>query len=287
MFKLYRDVFKTTNDAIILAVPLALFWWILSLYANFSFDAIDTIPKMVLAIVTILFMTSAYASGWFYMVKKAVKFAKKDFIFDKDKASESVRLIRAIPRGIGHFFLSFVQASVLFIAFLLGLGIVIKFATQPFVSDINTILASFGINVSSTDEMSAVLNNFPPDKILELFNSIALPSLKLLIVIITVPTIFSFISMLWIPEIIYTKRNAIVALFTSIKKVFARFWKSILLYIYVLIIQCIVSVLSAYSLINPFLYLVAMVVYFYFLVYVVVLIFSYYDREFTKPKAQQ
>lgn len=287
MFKLYRDVFKTTNDAIILAVPLALFWWILSLYANFSFDAIDTIPKMVLAIVTILFMTSAYASGWFYMVKKAVKFAKKDFIFDKDKASESVRLIKAIPRGIGHFFLSFVQASVLFIAFLLGLGIVIKFATQPFVSDINTILASFGINVSSTDEMSAVLNNFPPDKILELFNSIALPSLKLLIVIITVPTIFSFISMLWIPEIIYTKRNAIVALFTSIKKVFARFWKSILLYIYVLIIQCIVSVLSAYSLINPFLYLVAMVVYFYFLVYVVVLIFSYYDREFTKPKAQQ
>ena len=287
MFKLYRDVFKTTNDAIILAVPLALFWWILSLYANFSFDAIDTIPKMVLAIVTILFMTSAYASGWFYMVKKAVKFAKKDFIFDKDKASESVRLIKAIPRGIGHFFLSFVQASVLFIAFLLGLGIVIKFATQPFVSDINTILTSFGINVSSTDEMSAVLNNFPPDKILELFNSIALPSLKLLIVIITVPTIFSFISMLWIPEIIYTKRNAIVALFTSIKKVFARFWKSILLYIYVLIIQCIVSVLSAYSLINPFLYLVAMVVYFYFLVYVVVLIFSYYDREFTKPKAQQ
>ena len=93
--------------------------------------------------------------------------------------------------------------------------------------------------------------------------------------------------MLWIPEIIYTKRNAIVALFTSIKKVFVRFWKSIILYIYILIIQSIVSVLSAYSLINPFLYLVAMVVYFYFLVYVVVLIFSYYDREFNKPKAQQ
>ena len=286
MFKLFKETFKTTNDGIILAVPLALFWLVLSFYANFSVQSINTIPKMVLAVVTILFMTSAFASGWFYMVKKAVKFSKKDFIFDKDKDSEAVRLIRAIPRGIGNFFLSFVQVSFLFIAFLILLGIIIKFATNPFVSEINSILNSYDIHVSSPEEMRVVLNNFSLDKLVEIFMNIMSPALKLLFIVVTIPTLFSFISMLWIPEIIYTKRNALISFFTSIKKVFVKFWKSVGLYIYIVILQGILSILSSYSLVNPFLYLVGMVVHFYFLVYVVVLIFSYYDREFRKTEKE-
>ncbi len=286
MLKLYRETFKTTNDGIILAVPLALFWLILSSYVNFSAQTIDTIPKIILEIVTILFMTSAFTSGWFYMVKKAVKFSKKDFIFDKDKNSEAIRLVKVFPRGIGHFFLSFVQVSFLFIAFIIGIGIIIKFVTHPFVSDINTILNSYNINVSTPEDMKVVLNSFPADKIIELFMSIMSPAIKLLFLIVTIPMFFSFLSMLWIPEIIYSKRNAIISLFASVKKIFLKFWKSIGLYIYILLIQTLVSFLSTYSLINPFLYLVAMVVYFYFLVYVVVLVFAYYDTEFRQNKQE-
>lgn len=281
MFKLYKDAFRATNEGFILTIPIALFWWLITLYINYSFDVVDTIPEVILSVFTMLFMTSAFCSGWFYMVKKVVKFSKKHFIFDKDRASESIRLIRSIPKGIGRYFLHYIEASTLFVAMALLLGAVLKFFTAPFVSRINDILASYSINVSSPAEMSAVLDKFPADRAIELLSSIAAPSLELVSAVILIPTIFSFLVMLWMPEVIYTRKNPIIALFTSIRKLFIKFFNSVKLYIYIAIIQMLVSAVGAFSLTNPIIYMIAMVLYFYSLVYVVVLIFYYYDNEFT------
>jgi len=286
MFKLYREAFKIVNDGIILAVPLALFWWIVSLYVNFSVESIDTLPKIILTIVTIVFMFSTFSAGWFYMVKKAIKFSKKTFIMDKDKSSESLRLIRAIPRGIGHFFLYFVEASALFVALGLLLSFLIKITTSPFVTEINNVLSHFDISVSSSEEMGAILETFSSDLIMALAGQILLPSIKLLLTIGLVTVVFSFLLLLWMPEIIYTRKNASIALFTSIKKVLVKFWKSLKLYAYILLIQFILSCLGFIFLFNPITYMISMVIYFYFIVYVVVLIFSYYDSEFTKAKSK-
>lgn len=284
MFKLYMDTFKTTNEGLILTIPLALFWWLLTLYIDYSRSVVDTIPEMILSVITMLFMTSAFCAGWFYMVKKSVKFSKKHFILDKDKANESIRLIKAIPNGIGRYFLHYVEVSLLFLALALLLGILLKFATYPFVSQINDVLINFGISVSSPQEMREILDKLQPNQIMELFDMIFAPAVKLVLTVIAIPTIFSFLLLLWMPEIIYTHRNPFIALFTSIKKIFRKFWKSLNLYIYITIIQMIISSIGAASFINPFAYMAGMIIYFYFLVYVTVLIFSYYDKEFIGTK---
>ena len=272
MFKLFKDSFKATNEGIILAIPLVLFMWLLQLYILYSKEVVDTIPEFILSAVTILFMMSAFCSGWFYMIKKCIEFYKKDFILDKDKASESLKLIQALPVGVGKHFLTFVGVAFVFALLLALLLFVMYKVSIPFIKDINFSFSQMGTVLNSPQEMANFLNNLSPEQLIALFN------LNIILMVIT--SLFSFLIMLWIPEIIYRSINPVLALFTSIKKIFVKFWKSIVLFLYVSLVNFFISFFSTFAFTHPIVYMVMMILYFYFIVYVIVLIFLYYDREF-------
>lgn len=284
MIKLLKKTFKATNDGIILATPLIFFMWILSLYITYSKSVVDTGVEVTLSVVTMLFMTSAFCSGWFYMVTKCVEFSKKEFILDSDKASESLQLIKTIPDGIGKYFLTFIGFSIIFVAIALSMVSLISFAGAPFVNSILDILSGVGIDVSAPQNVSAILDKLPPNELMVLFKQLFLPALQLLLIVTLIPMIFSFLMMLWVPEIMYTGRDPLSALFTSVQKVFAKFKKSVALFLYLTVIQVVISFLGSFSIINPVLYVLMMLIYFYFIVYVVVLLFTYYDKEFNNAE---
>jgi len=284
MFRLFLQAFKTTNEGIILAIPLTLFWWVVTLYLNFSVNVVDTYPEMILSGFTMLFMTSAFFAGWFYMVRKCVKFSKKHFIFDKDKNSEAFRLIKAMPKGIGKYFLFYIEACVIVIGLVLLAGFLVSTLSFPVLKEINTILSQMGVNLTTSFDVKEFINSLTQEQTYILLT----PVLKLTFIIAAIPTIFSFLLLLWMPEIIYTVKNPIIALFTSIAKVFKKFWKSLQLYIYITIVQLLISALGPFMFIHPVLYFLIVVLYFYFIVYIVVLIFSYYENEFrNKPKTPE
>ena len=136
----------------------------------------------------------------------------------------------------------------------------------------NFSLEQMSTVINSAQEATNFISTMPTDKMLILF--------KLNMILLGITSVFSFLLMLWMPEIIYTKRNPFIALFTSIKKLFVKFRKSIVLFIYISLCQFIISYLSTFALLHPIAYMIMMIVYFYFIVYIVVLIFSYYDKEF-------
>lgn len=272
MFKLFKDTFKSTNEGIILATPLILFLWVITLYISYSKEVVDTIPEMILSGITMLFMFSAFCSGWFYMVKKCVEFSKKDFILDEDKAHESLKLIQALPIGIGKYFLKYVGVCVMFLGMAMLIASITYSITVPFIQQMNFSLEQMSTVINSAQEATNFISTMPTDKMLILF--------KLNMILLGITSVFSFLLMLWMPEIIYTKRNPFIALFTSIKKLFVKFRKSIVLFIYISLCQFIISYLSTFALLHPIAYMIMMIVYFYFIVYIVVLIFSYYDKEF-------
>lgn len=278
MFKLFKDTFKSTNEGIILATPLILFMWIITLYISYSKEVVDTIPEMVLSGVTMLFMFSAFCSGWFYMVKKCVEFAKKDFILDEDKAHESLKLIQALPIGIGKYFLKYVGVCIMFLGMAMLIASITYSITIPFIKQIDFSLEQMSTAINSAQEAANFISTMPTDKMLILF--------KLNMILLGVTSLFSFLLMLWMPEIIYTKRNPFIALFTSIKKLFIKFWKSIGLFVYITVCQFVISYLSTFALLHPIAYMIMMIIYFYFIVYIVVLIFSYYDKEFNNNDEQ-
>lgn len=279
MFKLFKDTFKIAGEGIILGVPLVLFMCIISLYINYSKEVVDTVPEMVLSAVTMLFMSSAFFAGWFYMVKKCVEFSKKDFILDKDKSTESLKLIQTLSVGVGKYFLTYVGVSLMFVGIALLMAFILYMASVPFINSMHFTISQMSMAINSPQDTQAFLNGLPPEQLIILF--------KLNLLLMGITSLFSFLMMLWMPEIIYSKRNPLIALFTSIKKIFVKFGKSITLFLYITILNFLISFLGTFAFVNPVTYMIMMLVYFYFIVYIVVLLFSYYDKEFNEQIAEQ
>lgn len=274
MFKLFKNAFKITNEGIILATPLVLFIWLITWYIHYSREFVDTFPEVILSVVTLLFMFSAFLSGWFYMVKECVEFSKKDFILDNDRARESLKLIKSLQVGVGKYFLTYIGVSLVFLAMVLLIAYALYYISVPIIKEMNFSLAQMSTAINSPQEVANFINSLPPEQLFALF--------KLNILLMVLTSVFSFLTMLWMPEIIYTNSNPVTSLFTSVKKLFKKFGKSLLLYIYITLLNYTISFISSFAFLHPLAYMILMIVYFYFIVYVVVLIFSYYDREFNE-----
>ena len=271
MFKLLKEAFKTANDCIILAIPLVLFMWILSFYFGFSNTVVNSPAEFILAFITVLFMTGAFLSGWFYMVKNAIGISHKVFVMDADRAKATMNLFKDIPYGIGQYFLSFVLMSLTFLLIVVITAMLVYLIGDMYIGNVFTP-EQLSAALSSTQDMKIFLDSLDNDQLikLNLWN----------LLIMGTTTILSFIFMLWIPEIIYKTVNPLLALFRAIKKVFVRFKTSLVVFIYISVLNLIMSFIGTFTLVHPLLYILIMVLYFYFIIYVVILLFLYYESEF-------
>ena len=272
MFKLFKEAFKTANDCIILAIPLVLFMWILSFYFGFSNSVVNSPAEIILAFITVLFMTGAFLSGWFNMVKKAIEISRKVFVLDADRAKATMDLFKNIPYGIGQYFLAFVLMLLAFLLIVAIAAMVVYLIGDIYIGNVFTP-EQLSSALSSTQDMKTFIESLDNEQLikLNLWN----------LLIMGTTTVLSFILMLWIPEIIYKTVNPLLALFRSIKKVFVKFKTSLGVFIYISVLNLVMSFIGTFTLINPLLYILIMVIYFYFIIYVVILLFLYYEREFS------
>ena len=274
MLQLFKNSFKTTNDCIILATPLIIFLSILSWYYKYAVVAIDTTPKLILAIITIFVMLSGFMAAWLYMAKKTISLSRKIFVFDKDRAKALWALVLSLPKGIGRLFLPSIGV----------ISIYILIYTLIF-SGIGYIVGKFigTIDFSELDYQSIFLfgQEFA-NEISELSqNELLVLQCWYILALISIAVV-SFITMLWIPEIVYTEKVSFEALYYSIIKIFTHLKNSIILYLYIAFLVVLISILNTFLMFNPILYFIVLLLFYYFLVYIVVLLFSYYEQTFIK-----
>ena len=251
---------------------------ILDLYSLYSKYTVDSVPKFILASITMLFMFGVFCAGWFYMVERAINLSKKVFVLDEDRAKATLNLFKTIPDGIGKFFLSFVGVYIMFffiqvivtpLVYLLGANIIgalddaSMLGLQQMVIDTSS---------SSNQGMAAFIDKLTPEQI------IFFGKWSLLFMVVT--SIIMYLLMLWIPEIIYKTQNPFAALWKSIAKLFKDFFTSFKLYISLWLMGFALLFINTFAVINPIAYIVMSIALFYFSVYFVVLIFLYYDRRF-------
>ena len=279
MLKLFKRAFKLTNEGIISAIPLIFFIWIITLYLSFAKGVVDTLPEAISAILTLLCMVGAFCAGWFYMVKESVELSKQEFIMEEDRIKESFNLIKKFPAGIGKYFISFIVMSlimlVIFALFTLGIYKI----GMHFIGSIDFTAEQIKNAMASAQDMKLFLDSLTMEQLYKLG--------KWDLLFLAASTLMSFLLMLWVPEIIYNTQNPFLALFKSIKKLFCKFWKSIGLFIFLTILNIVISFANTFALINPIIYMLLMIIYFYFIVYVVVLLFSYYDTEFNNKQEEE
>ena len=97
--------------------------------------------------------------------------------------------------------------------------------------------------------------------------------------------IITFFTILWIPEIVYNEKNALYALYNSIIKLFTHFKESFILYIFILAaLSTIIALLFKYTFVHPIISFFLMLVAYYVILYIVVLLFTYYEKQFLKTE---
>ncbi len=281
MKNLFRDAAKITNYNLILTIPLIIFVKVLDLYSLYSKYTVDSVPKFFLASITILFMFGVFCSGWFYMVERAINLSKKVFVLDEDRAKATLHLFKTIPDGIGKFFLSFVGVYVIFfliqlvatpIVYLLGANIIGALDDASMLKLQQTVMDPA---IASNQGMAAIIDRLTPEQI------IFFGKWSLLFMVVT--SIIMYLLMLWIPEIIYKNPNPLAALWDSLIKLFRDFFMSFRLFISLWLMGFALLFVNTFALINPVAYIIMSIVLFYFSVYLVVIIFLYYDRKFVDP----
>lgn len=273
MLKLFKESFHITNDCIIVATPLILFLSLFGWYVSYAVESANTVSKIIFAVITALVLFCGCLSGWLYMVKKTISLSKKIVVFDKDRAKAFGSLLLSLPKGVGRLFLPILGIILVYFciySFLLsGAGFVI--AKYVGTIDFSELLNSSSFFVTSQeliDEINALSNN--ELLIINLWN----------FAIIFITAFISFVTLLWIPEVVYGEKNPYKALWIAVKNVFKSFKQTFILFIYIATLVILISILNTLLMFNPFLYFIVLILYYYFLIYIVVLLFTYYEREF-------
>lgn len=275
MREFLKDSINITNNSIILAIPLIIFILILDLYTAYANP--NTLPKVLLALVTILFMFGVFFAGWFYMVKEAIDISKKVFVLDTDRAKAILDLFKTIPEGIGKFALPFIGLCLIF-------TILIQFVATPIVFflgikligqlDASTLqnIQEIASDPNITSNANLLLDKVSPEFLVYMG--------KWSLLLMAVTSIISYLLMLWVPEVIYCTKNPFIALFKSIGKLFKDFTTTIRLFFILWFIGFVLLFLSTFTMLNPITYILMSIIMFYYLVYYVVVIFLYFDRKY-------
>lgn len=280
MRELFKQACKVTNSNIILAVPLILGIKMLDLYTFFSRAHIDSNQKILLTSITILFMSGVFCAIWFYMVKAAVGLSKKIFVLDADRANASLALFKTIPEGISSYFLSFVGVYLILFSIQILLTPLVYFLGVNLIGGLDETstqqllqLASDPVMTTGTG-MAAFVENLTPEQI------VFFGKWSLLFMIAT--SFVMYLLMLWMPEIMYKNTNPLTALFGSVGKLFRDFWNTLGMFLILWFIGFLLLFIYTFAIINPILYLLISIVMYYFIVYLSILIFLYYDNKYVE-----
>jgi hypothetical protein len=103
--------------------------------------------------------------------------------------------------------------------------------------------------------------------------------LKFKYIAIVFGTIFAYIVLVWLVEIVYVQKNPIKAFKYSVWNLIRDYKKSIVLFLYIVFLGGILFLLNMSFIYKPILYFFVLLLFYYFLVYLTVLLFMYYEQK--------
>lgn len=265
-----QKVFEITNRYIVLATPLLLFSLFSSVYMYASING-GKIFSILIALIIMTLMTSAFLAGWLKMVKTAVE--------NPDDEGAYLLMKEFVP-GVGEFFLSSIGAVL--IIFLL-FGIIMTGAY--FLG--NNIIGNPGISadalanaMKNTAELKTLLLSLSTEQLLKLnlWNILLMGALLVNYLLI----------FLYMPTLFFKNKNPFVAFIISLKDLFSRkFFMSVGVFLLIVVANSIVSIFTTIFSNNFVMHFIMTLMNYYFIVLVVVAVFYYYYQNFILTKIGQ
>lgn len=262
IFQIFKKALSVTNNNIILVCPLIFFVMFASIYL---YVAPTKTFNIIYVLLLFFAMSAVFFSGWFYIIMLAVK--------GKQNNEDVFELLKQFPTGVATHFLRFLLMIAIFFVLLTFVLIATYKSAYLLIGTVGIPHQDLFIAMSSPEAMAQLLKN------LTIEQQIKLSQWNLYFIFTT--TLYSFIVMLWAPEIVFKQESVLKSFLNSIVKIGKSFFKALVVFLFIMMLYLIIMILSA--LINiQIMQFVITTVYFYFLLYSAVLIFLFYMREFSE-----
>ena len=258
-----KRAFCITNKNLIIPTPQIIYIILSGLFLKMTMST--DIKLMTSSIVVFILMTGAFFSGWFAMIKEAVVSKNKD-------VKTSYELLKFFPQGIGDKFVTYTIGLILYSVMLGGVAIGAYKCAMKYIGNFPIPVEILNSTMNSPNELRQFVASMPVEDLIKV-NQWNMLFLAFILA-------FMFITIFWIPEIEFGGRNIFISFFKSVKNLFKKFFKSLVLFLFMLFIYLLVSLFSTVSLSNNILYFTSVLLSIYSTVYLIVLLFLYYEENF-------
>ena len=262
------DSIKKSFNCIIENPSITLFLVLFLIGANILASYILSSQVKILAQILMLCLLAfifVFFSGWLQVIKESN---------DREKIKEK-NFYSIFLEGIGANIIPVSIGIIIYTLFVFLALIVAQYIALHFIGDINFFL-------DDLNKISAQNGNF-----MEYFNKLDLNQKYIVygwnIAIIVSVAIFNFLSLFYFPAIYYSEKKIFIRPFMSIweslKFLFKNFLGALCLSVFIYILNMILAFLNAGFAQNVVLSILFLLLYIYFISYIVMLIFNYYEAK--------
>lgn len=241
---------------------------------NIIYFALSLQIKVNILVITLVLalLSSAFVAGFCQIIKDTVNANEED----KDVHRLDIKhAFVSFYSGVGKNYLSFLCGFILFFSIIiLSMMASLLLATKYIcpLSSIGLDLDSLQLVLSNQNAMLEFASQMTKSQVIKMLELFYITN-------VITPGIIGFLLMLWIPEFVYTGKNVVVALFTSIKKLFLDFWNVICIYLVIafghMLIALVFGLFPQMSLISY----IGSLVFIYWLIYNIFVLFIYYRKK--------
>lgn len=268
MLKVFRDAFKVSFDNLILFTPPLLFMMLTLLYFGTVENYLSNKASLVVSTIVLLCLTSVFMAGWFYMIMCAIFNFRNKIVYET--SSDTFTLLKQFIIGVSDYIKPCLEFSVLTGILFCTVLVVSYYVSLGLFGSSGIIIAEFVKDFSSFAAFQAFIEDLTVNQIRILYGWSVVFTITMFV--------YSVMTLFWLPEIFYNKKNVFSALKSSIMILFKR-PQIILLFLLIIILNNVFMMFNILSLMNPFTILLMTLVYLYFIVYVFVLLFLYYEQK--------
>lgn len=268
MLKVFRDAFKVSFDNLILFTPPLLFMMLTLLYFGTVENYLSNKASLVVSTIVLLCLTSVFMAGWFYMIMCAIFNFRNKIVYET--SSDTFTLLKQFIIGVSDYIKPCLEFSVLTGILFCAVLVVSYYVSLGLFGSSGIFIAEFVKDFSSFAAFQAFIEDLTVNQIRILYGWSVVFTITMFV--------YSVMTMFWLPEIFYNKKNVFSALKSSIMILFKR-PQIILLFLLIIILNNVFMMFNILSLMNPFTILLMTLVYLYFIVYVFVLLFLYYEQK--------
>jgi len=265
---IFSKAFNVVKDSPFITLYFVLYLIVLFLIIPVMFAGKNIFLTSILGVLALL-LTCAFLAGWFGMIKTAIVTYKKDKT-PEEKLEETIKLKNNFFCSVSNYILPVILGFVVFIILLY----LHSYISDILFGKIDDVLANISKYANNQEAFKDYLLNLPEST----WSTIIKKGMFSYIVC----SFLTMVSLFWAASLYLNKKcniNPFSAVFDSIKTMFNKFFETILIFIFLIVLNFFLMSLQAFYIENVIISFITMILRIYFAAYIIVLIFDLYEEN--------